>query len=69
MILFVIISNLSYIEDNSENSVILDGGEGASEYILYGTNVDWKKEKDSRQDKIGDEPHGSDPIKNSLLYT
>ena len=33
---------------------ILDGGEGASEHILYGTNVDWEKEKNI--DKISGTP-------------
>ena len=30
---------------------LLDGGEGSSELVLYGTNVDWKKPKTQEGDQ------------------
>lgn len=36
------------------NVPILDGGEGASEHILYGTNIDWKEENNT--DEMPSEP-------------
>ena len=43
---------------------ILDGGEGGSEHILYGTNVDWEKKKNIEE--MSSEPTAPVEAKNSL---